>query len=170
MPSELALTDHERIYGPRGVGCYTTEPVNGEYYSFFFRRAGTGARGDTYYPEYYVYVERKTSTRKSKKAAKLRAKNMAHGRPLSEGKTPRRKAPMGMARCPKEKKFVVPTNVSQKPYDLKGQTRYIILGECPDCGTGVQKFGRLIDCPECGQIREGRPDDYICLWCREEVP
>src|SRR4051794_19323398 len=97
MPSHLSLMDHERIYGPRGVGCYTTETdLDGQYYSFFFRRGGTGARGDTYYPEYYVYVERKTSTRKSKRAAKLRAENLAYGKPLSEGKTPRRKAPMGM--------------------------------------------------------------------------
>ena len=158
---------HFRWYeGPKGIGVYSSKPdAQGNFISFHCRPAGAGARKHPEYCAYYKYVARTLSGRKKKKAAIDRAYRFAYGksrRPLEEKKPSQGGA--GVGYCMAEKKHVVMKYVSQVE---AANGRKMIAGICPDCGTKVQKYGKLLDCPECGQRAEGKADDYICRACRE---
>lgn len=148
--------------GPLGLGGFTRTPDHeGWYWSFFCRPAGKGARSAI--PEYYKRVYRFDSKRRTKKASKQRAYELAFGKTKKEPKPSKDAMTPGMGYCMKDKTRVIMANAVGIVND-KG--RHIIKGECPDCGTAIQKFGKLAECPECGKMAEMAGDDYVCKVCR----
>jgi hypothetical protein len=178
IPYEFTVLGYKLIDGSEGVGGYTTAPDDqGAYFSFFLKPAGKNARSKEELPEYYQYVPRKTSTRKSKAGARKRAYNMAAGNPLRTG-TQRKShvgIPPGTIYCAKDRQPVRPlapgVMFTGGPHG-KGQ-RKIMYGECPLCQGHIQKFVKMtacvVECPECGMRSEGRDDDYLCIVCREDA-
>jgi hypothetical protein len=137
---------------------------DGWYYSFFFKRYGPGARKGVGWN--FAYVERLTTKRRSKSACKERSINLANGRKATEGivAKPIAENPPNTGYCMKEKKHV--TILAWEQIEAKNGRR-MIRASCPDCGTKIQKYGQVIDCPECGLVREAAKDDYLCRVCRE---
>lgn len=159
-----------RFYeGPKGIGGWTTKPDNdGWYFSFFCKRAGKGARagGGTH----FEYVPRLTTKRRIKQKCIDRSHNLAYGEPITAGiRTAGKGNPSGLTApgtgyCMAEKKSVI----VKDPVMIRAKNdRVMIQGTCPDCGCKIQKYGKIIECPECGESREAKSDDYICRWCRE---
>lgn len=154
----------EYILGTAGVGGYTTKAdTHGYYFSFFLRPEGKGSRSGN--PEKYLYVPRSEGKRKSRKASRIRAERLANGERLTQPKPKPVRLP-DTAWCTKERKTV---SVKWEEMTTTESGRTMIHGACEFCGHAVQRFGKIIDCPSCGQTREARSDDYICRSCREET-
>jgi hypothetical protein len=152
------------IFGYAGCAGYTRKAdSDGRFFSFFLKPAGKGARQGT--PDYYTYVDRKTSSRKSRIAAKRRSENLAHGKPVTSGvkSKPKKTNPPGSGYCAHCKETVIIEHAANIVID---NGRNMIRGNCPNCHTRVQKFGTLINCPECDTLSEGNSNDYLCKECR----
>lgn len=166
IPRELTALGWRYFKGKAGVGGYTIHADDGGwYYSFFCKPQGPGARsGDA---DKFVYVPRLTSKRRVKRACMKRSLNLSEGKSATAGiqkKRAQHSVP-GSGYCMREKKFVI---IKDPVMVEAANGRTMIQGECPDCGTKVQKYGRLIDCPGCGKYAEARIDDYLCRACREQ--
>lgn len=166
VPEWLFNLDLVWYDGPKGMAGYTTIVDNeGYYWSFHCRPAGKNARLNVAYAESHKFVERTLSKRRGKRASSARAYKFAYGKP--RGTLQERKVAQGgpgIGYCMREKKHVV----IQKPEQIKTENgRDMIQGVCPNCECKVQKYGKLINCPECGKNREAKADDYICRHCRE---
>lgn len=161
--------------GPLGVGVYTVDhiDVEGNYGVYFFKRVPGSRKLGTSLS--FVRVESKDTTRKSKSKAIDRAYKLAHGKdryhsaPVEQMAedlhAAREVTAQTNAYCVKQRKKVFVPAWTQSRH--KG--RSIIFAACPECGTRIQRYGRLIDCPECGQTREARTDDYVCRVCRDNM-
>lgn len=165
IPYKLWSLPIRYVVRSAGVGMWTTQKdKDGWYYSFFLRPAGKGARSNR--PEYYQYVERMTSKRRSRKACQVRSTNLAEGKNATAGiKGPASHTLPGTGYCVKEKKTVF-VNFTEEIEAKNG--RMMIRGNCADCGTKIQKYGILVLCANCGKRAEGKPDDYLCVACRAE--
>lgn len=155
------------VQGEHGVGGWTYEADDkGWYYSFFCKPAGPGARKGT--ADTYVYVPRLTSKRRKKSDARNRSINLANGKPITKGVKvrPPKFNPPGTGYCMAEKK---PVTVYPWRVIIATNGREMLQGVCPDCGCKIQKYGKLVDCPECGRHAEGSTGDYLCKACRMEA-
>lgn len=149
--------------GPKGLAGYTTErDKDGYFHSFWCYPSGPGARTGSFLD--YTYTESKHVAHKSRARARERAWR------LFSGEKPVKKAPANRKNlegyCTKEKKVVKIANPKNVIVKVRKSERNAIRGECPNCGTKIQKFGAVVDCPECGQMAEATKDDYICKACR----
>lgn len=166
IPNELWNRGVRYYEGTKGVGCWTVrEDKEGWYYSFFLKPTGTGARQGQ--ADKFTYVPRLTTKRRKRSACKARSENLAYGKSVTRGITakPKPNNPPGTGYCMSEKKHVLMTDMEEV---TAKNGRTMLAGKCPDCGCKIQKYGRLIDCPECGQHREASANDYICKACRLE--
>lgn len=153
--------------GPKGVAAYTSKPgPTGEYFVYFFRPTGPGAR--SLHPSKYKRVERLDTSRKSKSRAIDRAYELAYGKSRREPK-PRqlvKENPGNTGYCMKQKKHVI---VAQWSEVEAKNGRKMLTAPCPECGTKISKYGILKLCAECGKMAEARADDYLCKACRAEA-
>lgn len=150
--------------GNNGLGLYTVQPDEGWYYVFYARQSGTGLRSGTWRGEHTI-VSRFTTKRKSKKSAMDRAYTLAHGRSRSllVERSAKKENHPHTGFCLKEKKHVLVSHWSES----QTQTgRWMLRGQCPDCGTEVSKLGKLIDCPGCDNWEPEKKGDYLCRVCR----
>jgi hypothetical protein len=167
QPHEMTLGWWKYFKGPKGVAVYMSRPNTvGSYNVYFFRAAGKGKKSGT--PEMYKRVTRLDTQRKTKGKAMNRAYIMAYGRERkpSKGLTlPAVNSPM-TAYCMKEKKHV---EVESWQQITAKNGRLMLQSVCPTCSTKVSKYGKLIDCPECGKTNPVKPNDYLCAVCRETL-
>lgn len=176
MPAVLRGGRWKYYRGPLGVGIYTVDHIDteGNYGVYFFKRVPGSRKLGTSLS--FVRVENKDTTRKSKSKAMDRAYALAYGR--ERRIEPEQKATFivdshGDAKattnafCVKERKKVfVPW---EKWRQVERNGRAVIITSCPDCHTRIQRYGRLIDCPNCGKTRPAATTDYICVECRESL-
>lgn len=151
----------------RAIAGWTTQPDKDGYYHYFYcKPVGTGARKGK--PTTFEYVPRLDGRRRQRVACRKIAYKMVFGHDYEPPKEKPAKTPNppGTGYCMAEKKRVV----IKDPQVIEAKNgRKMIQGKCPDCGCKIQKYGKIIDCPECGQHREAKADDYICAWCRIEA-
>lgn len=159
--------------GPKGVGAYSVKPDSeGNYKVWYAKPIGIGARQGN--AKMYKIVDRFTTTRKSKAKAIDRAYTLAFGGTRRPERAVTQKPSVigsGDAYCLRQKKHVSGVKWQQKQTK---NGRAMLVAECPECQamglvTKLTKFGRLIDCPECGEHKEGRANDYICVECRAKA-
>jgi hypothetical protein len=151
--------------GPKGIGIYTVNATNGNYRVFYAKPTGPGARQGK--AKDFEVVPRLSTTRASKSRAIDRAYALAYGEQRRE-KQPARKIARDephIGYCMKEKKRVRVDG--WQPFTAKNG-RGMLKSHCPDCGTQIQKYGRLGHCGECGELQEMAADDYICKFCRQK--
>lgn len=167
IPFHLQYLRRKYQIGPAGVGMWTVDKDDeGWYWSLFLKPIGAGARTGS--ANQFKYVERMTSKRRSRKACRTRSVNLSRGKPATAGiRGPAKRGLPGTGYCMKEKKTVFVDFIEE--FEAKNG-RTMIRGNCKDCGTKVQKYGRLVLCANCAKRREGATDDYLCLWCRTENP
>jgi hypothetical protein len=163
---DVPFSDYRYFKGASAVAGWTVKPDDEDYYHYFYcKPVGPGARSGQ--ATIFQYVPRLSGRRKKRIACKRIAYKLVYGYdyvPVKE-KVAKANQP-GSGYCMKEKKTVI--IVEPEIVEAKNG-RMMIRGKCPDCGTVIQKYGKLIDCPECGNYREARSDDYICLWCRKDA-
>lgn len=163
VPYEYIDRGFRYYVGSKGVGGYTQRPDDQGWYHFFYcKPSGRGARSD---PTEYKYVPRTVGKRRKRKHAEQRAFELSTGTKTERVVKPKVEHPPGTGYCMSCKEH----RLMLDPQTTKAKNgRVVIRGHCV-CGTTMQKFGKFIDCPECGENREAASDDYICKTCREEV-
>lgn len=151
--------------GSKGVGMYTTNSDGQGWYHFgYLKPVGEGARRGQ--AENYHWVERTAGRRRKRKDAEDRAFHLSNGSTAVKVEKKQVDTPDGYGYCVKCREH---HRIMNPEIDEAKNGRTIIKGTCIQCGTRIQKFGKLIDCPECNERKESSANDYICKECRSRI-